>query len=228
MNGLTVVIPSKTVSNLLPCLAAVHACEPSAKIIVIDDGLGEWSIDATWPDVEVIPGKKPFCFARNCNLGIQLAAGDDIVLLNDDALVKTRHGLSLLQSEAEEHPEFGVIASTTNVAGNPHQFPAGVGLRETDRALAFVCVLLPRRTIAEIGLMDERFGGLTRDGRVIYGYCDTDMCRRIRMAKLKIGIHDGCFVDHESLHSSFRGSPRAPGDISLAQELYLAKWGDLS
>jgi len=91
-----------------------------------------------------------------------------------------------------------------------------------------VCVLIPRRTIETVGLLDERFGGLTANGQRIYGWDDNDYCRRVRNAGLKIGIHDGCYVDHGSLKSTFRGDPRAAGDISAGRELYLAKWGDLN
>lgn len=227
MNNLTVIIPSNTASNLIPCIQAVQIAEPEAKIIVIDDGIsGDWTPDDH--RIVVMEGVKPFCFPRACNMGMRASDSSDVILLNDDALLKTTYGFTLLQAEADRHPEFGIISSTTNVAGNRQQFPKAIGLRETDRSVAFVCVFIPRRTIDRIGLMDEQFGGNTPDGRRIYGYCDTDYVRRVRMAGLKIGIHDGCFVDHESLQSSFRGSPHAPGDVGLSQELYLAKWGDLS
>ena len=35
-----------------------------------------------------LEGVKPFIFARNCNLGIRAAGSDDVVLLNDDALLE--------------------------------------------------------------------------------------------------------------------------------------------
>lgn len=229
MSKLFIIIPSKSASNLKVCLAAARECEPEAHIIIIDDGIG--------PDLDphsfgfanaIVPGIQPFCFPRNCNLGIVQAGNGDVVLLNDDAVLKTQYGFTLLQAEAEHHSEFGIIAATTNIAGNRDQFPKGIGLRETDRGLAFVCVFIPRRTIDCVGLMDERFGGNTPDGKRIYGFCDQDYTRRIRLAGLKIGVHDGCFVDHGSLRSSFRGDPRAGGDISAGRELYVAKWGDLS
>jgi len=229
MNILSIIIPSKTISNLGPCVEAVRRHEPTARIIVIDDGL-EGPLE-TWQDwdgkLEIMPGIKPFSFARNVNLGIVAAGDDDVIVLNDDALLETPGGLSVLQRAAQEHPGFGLISSTTNITGNPAQRPAGIGLREEPRTVAFICVLLPRRTIESVGPMDEQFGGLTPAGRPIYGFCDNDYCRRVRNAGLKIGIHDGCFVDHGSLRSAFRGDPQAAGDISEAAKLYRAKWGDL-
>lgn len=236
MKRLSVIIPSKLASNLIPCARAVRTHEPDVRIIVVDDGLDDDSLYFAELDrlrsegVEFIFGEKPFIFSRNCNAGFVLAGTDDIVILNDDAVLQTPGGFSRLQQAAADHPQFGIISSTTNVAGNPEQYPQPhhVGLREAARSIAFVCVLVPRCTIDAIGLMDERFGGLTADGRRIYGYCDNDYSRRVRNAGLKVGIHDGCFVDHGSLQSTFRGDPRASGDTSASRELYLAKWGDLN
>lgn len=231
MRELAVIVPSKTVSNLIPCLTSVLHCEPNARIFVIDDGLEFENAELRQfvrSSVTMIAGIKEFRFPRNVNLGLVASGDADCIVLNDDALIETPGGFSLMQQAAELVPEYGLISSTTNIAGNRDQFRAGVGLRETDRALAFVCVLIPRRTIDAIGMMDERFGGFLPDGREVYGFCDQDYTRRTRMAGFKIGVHDGCFVDHSKLRSTFRGDPYAGGDIRASSEVYMAKWGDLS
>jgi glycosyltransferase involved in cell wall biosynthesis len=230
MNNLSVIIPSRMASNVIPCVKAVQECEPGIRIVVINDGLDTETVQhLERSGVLILAGKKPFGFPRNINIGIRAAGPDsDVILLNDDALLQTPYGFTLLQAEADSHPEYGIIGATTNVTGNPDMQPRDIGLRETDRALAFVCVLLPRRTINRVGLMDERFGGITEQGEIKYGFCDTDMCRRIRMTGLKVGIHDGCFVDHSSLFSSFRGNPKAGGDIRVCRDIYIEKWGDLA
>ena len=213
--SLSVIIPSRTASNLIPCAKAVQEHEPFAKIVVIDDGLRV----AGFPFHRVIEGKKPFIFSRAVNQGIQTTSGD-VVLLNDDAILQTPGGFTEMQKLAEQHQEFGIISATTNVVGNPNQQPRGIGLREEARMVAFVCVLIPRRTIEQVGLLDERF--------IAYGFDDNDYCRRVREAGLKIGIADQCFVDHASLISTFRGAAYSPGDISQNAEIYRQKWGDLN
>jgi hypothetical protein len=235
--GLSVIIPSKTASNLLPCLTAVHAHEPAARLLVVDDGV-DWDafrsgiyagmIEPLWASIELLWASKPFIYARNCNFGIKIAGADDVILLNDDALLQTTGGFTAMQRAAEEDPEYGLISATTNLAGNPAQRPKGIGLREEPRTVAFVCVLIPRRTIEAVGLLDERFGGILSDGRQVYGWEDNDFSRRVRNAGLKIGILDDCYVDHGSLRSTFRGDPRAPGDIAAGAGIYRAKWGDLN
>jgi hypothetical protein len=222
VRGMSVIIPSKTDANVVACMEAVRRNEPSAILRIIDDGL---SLD--WlPREDLMPafghrGPKPFIFARNVNLGIAAAGSDDVILLNDDALLETPGGFSAMQRAAEEHPEYGVISATTNVAGNRDQFPRGEGLRDAgEKCVAFVCVLIPRRTIERVGLLDERF--------TAYGWEDNDYCRRVRESGLKVGIFDGCYVDHGSLQSTFRGDPRAAGDIHAGAQIYQEKWGDLA
>lgn len=230
VRGLSVVIPSKTASNLIPCVEAVRKHEPEARIIVVDDGLDLSAADAEAEDNDwhcwlcdmdpslLIAGVKPFNFSRNMNLGIKAAGADDVVLLNDDALLQVKAGFSAMQRAAEEHPEYGIISATTNVAGNPDQFPKGIGLRDAgDKCVAFVCVLIPRRTIEAVGLLDERF--------TTYGWQDNDFCHRVRLAGLKVGIHDGCYVDHGSLVSTYRGGAAAAGDIEPGRRIFEAKWG---
>lgn len=236
--SLSVIIPSKNALNASACVRAVRERDHDVNVVVVDDGL-----PADWFDlepIEVIPGEKPFIYARNCNLGIkstwgmvevtthsdterkwlQAAVDDDIILLNDDALLMTPGGFTAMQKAAQDHPEYGIISATTNLAGNPDQQPRGVGLRDAgNKCVAFVCVLIPRRTIERVGLLDERF--------TAYGWEDNDYCRRVRNAGLKVGIYDGCYVDHGSLKSTFRGAPHAAGDIRKGMEIYRAKWGDL-
>ena len=218
MNGLSIIILSRTDANLVPCLEAARKHEPTVTIRIIDDGLNlDW---LPRPDLEPCfghRGEKPFVFARNINIGILAAGTDDVILLNDDALLQTPGGFSLLQREAEAHPEFGLIAATCNNVGNANQWLQKFGLREDPRMVCFVAVLIPRRTIDVVGLLDERF--------VDYGCEDDDYSLRVRNAGLKIGIHDGCYVDHGSLKSSFRGEAGAGGDFHPNLRRFVEKWG---
>lgn len=224
--SLSVIIPSKSRGNVVECLHAVRRYEPEAWRIVIDDGitpsLAEQACDGLYEIA--LPGVKPFVYARNVNLGIVAAGSDDVILLNDDALLQTFDGFSLLQQAAREHPEYGVIGATCNNVGNRNQWPQGVGLREDPRIVCFVAVLIPRRTIEAVGLLDERFS-FDEQGRRCYGFEDDDYCLRVRRAGLKIGIHDGCFVDHGQLKSTFRGDPSAPADLSVGMKIFVEKWG---
>jgi len=241
--SIAVIIPSKTISNLVPCVEAVRANEPEAEIIAIDDGVDLIRRDTfngfneRYGPTSVIDGIRPFVFAQNVNLGLRFALTsfsgttggqfvtdpprhEGAVVLNDDALLQTPGGFTLLAQAAAENPEYGIIGAVTNVTGQPEQFPRGFGLREVEH-FAFVCVYIPRSTIEnpKIGLLDERYC-------LDYGCEDRDYCEAVKAAGLKVGVHDSCFVDHQSLISTFRGEPHAPLSFARNFELLKAKWGD--
>jgi len=214
MNELSVIIPSKNATNLKACVQAVRDCGETCRIIVVDDGI-DWNA-VSKDGLTVIQGVKPFVFARNCNLGIVAAAPDDVVLLNDDALLTVKGGFTLLQKAADQHQEYGCIGSTTNVTGQIMQKRARIGLRKVHH-IAFMCVLIPRRTIDTIGMLDERYC-------IDYGVEDRDYCEMITRAGLRVGVHDGCYVDHGKLISSFRGQPMTPGRSAQNRKLFLEKF----
>jgi len=176
VRGLSAIIPSKNAANLIPCLTAVRKQQQhDVSLLVVDDGLTPaQQTEVYYLQAAVINGQKPFCFAGNVNLGIEAAGSDDVIILNDDAILQTPGGFTAMQKAAEEHPEFGLIGATCNNVGNVNQWPKGIGLREEPRMVCFVCAFIPRRTIDAVGLLDERFVG--------YGLDDDDYCLRVRQA----------------------------------------------
>lgn len=220
----SVVIPSKNPRNLVHCTAAIKNNErflENDRIIIVDDGIPEeWGGDLRKFGITVVEGEKPFVFARNCNIGIRKAieqGSDVVILLNDDAMLETPVGFTVLADCLDSNPEYGLIGATCRVVGNPNQFPQGVGLRDEDRMVCFVCVAIHRRTIEKVGLMDERY--------IHYGMDDDDYSFEVRKAGLKIGVHDGCVVDHGRLVSSFRGDPKTPSDFRQNMQIFIDKWG---
>lgn len=217
MSNFSVIIPSRTRSNLEACIMAIRAAGETCRAIAVDDGLDEWEFKQEFEPFSLCAGAKPFIFSRNMNIGVRMAGANDVILLNDDAVLQTPEGFGLLQREADEHPEYGIIGAVTNVTGQALQKPRGIGLREVPH-IAFVCVLIPRRTIARVGLLDERYC-------LDYGCEDRDYCEAVRRAGLKVGVHDGCFVDHASLQSTFRGDPHASRSFARNWALFQQKWG---
>lgn len=210
-----VVIPSKDANNLHVSVAAVRRYQPDARIIVVDDGL------VSVPDgVETVQGVKPFVFARNINIGIRRALdrdGNGVVLLNDDAILETSRGFEKLARIHVEHPECGVVAPASTNTGNLNQRSKGMHFRIEKRMVCFTCVYIPRSTLANVGLLDERF--------IHYGFDDDDYCLRVRLAGLKIGITDDVLIDHGKLKSSYRGDPKTPADLHQNAAIFRAKWG---
>ena len=229
----SVIIPSRNIDNLRACIGAIRAAGETARITVIDDSSDGrtdikqfcWKNDLDWAR-----GHHPFVFARNVNLGIALTEQVErwreplgVILLNDDTLLRTPNGFSLLAEVSQHHPEYGVISPLTNVTGHMdqsvdrHPFHPDSDDVRSAKTVAFLCVLIPRRTIEAVGLLDERF--------VTYGGEDIDYCRRVQQAALQVGVFDGCYVDHGSLPSTFRPG-NGSGDIAEGLRVLHEKWGD--
>jgi len=116
--GLSIIIPSKNPVNLAACITAIRAAGELCRIIVVDDGLPAYNHGI---GAYVVQGHKPFVYARNINLGIYAAGTDDVILLNDDALLKTERGFLKMWDQSKRRPQYGVIASACNNVGNPLQ-----------------------------------------------------------------------------------------------------------
>ncbi len=244
----SIIIPSKTAENLIPCVEALRQHGQTERIIVIDDGLDlsaahAKSLQHCWLcDMDptlLVPGVKPFIFARNVNIGINVTrepldvtrlqdaapryvpgAPTDVVLLNDDALLQTPGGFTMLAQFAAEHPEVGCVAPSTNITGQALQWPqhrTPEGWRYVD-CVPYVCVYIPRRTLERVGLLDEQYC-------LDYGVEDRDHIEAMTRAGLKVAVLYDVFVDHGSLRSSFRGDPRMPKSFIQNQALFNRKWG---
>ena len=240
---LTVVIPSKNINNLIPCLHSICKQDTGLRIIVIDDGLDlsqtpipSWYAGST---IEIIEGEKPFVFSRNCNRGIREAGQhSDVILHNDDCLLESAGGFTRMAEAAAKVPGTGIVGAVTNLTGQPlqhangrneliEQQPAEMGLRAVEH-IAFVSVLIPAATRAALkASSDPRITGGLLDERYCEGYGseDRDYCMQVEAARLCVCVHDGCFVDHSQLHSTFRGDPAAPGDIWANHRVLNKKWG---
>lgn len=203
-----VVIPSKNIDNLRPCVEAILEMEQGINpdhILVVDDTptdappeIWDWCREHK---VRRIAGHKPFIFARNANLGLRKIYQEHnaAILLNDDAILKTRGGFSSLYLASIANGQYGIISAATNVVGNSNQFSRGHEyIRREHKTLCFVCVLITRGTWDLVGPLDEAYC-------LDYGVEDGDYCYRARKAGKRLGVYDRVFVDHGSLTSTYRG-----------------------
>ncbi len=219
MTGFKVVIPSASFSNLKGCVESLYENEPEItkdRILVVDDG-AKAAAPAEFP-VTWLPGIKPFVFARNVNTAI-MRAGGNVFLMNDDARLKTKSGFSALVKTADGIEGCGVVSvAIDGVVGNDNQKPRGDGkVRPEGRVLAFVCVYLPIRTIAEVGLLDERF--------TAYGGDDMDYSTRVLRAGKKLSVYDGCVVSHGEVPSTFRSRQDIVSLFEEGKRQYSQKYG---
>jgi GT2 family glycosyltransferase len=218
-----VIILSANPNNLRRCLTALSENEPhleSGRVIVVDDGARQ-AVEKEFEGLTWIPGIKPFNFARNCNLGIQWAA-TDVVLLNDDALLMTKEGFTKMSRTVHEYGDVGLCsAGIVGEVGNKNQrWIPSTGIRPEHLKLAFMAIYITKEAIDRVGLLDERF--------VDYGWEDDDFSLRARYTKLKLGVFDSCKIDHSHLEtSSFRTKPDFAQLITNNRLRFEAKWRGL-
>ncbi|HET9097291.1 MAG TPA: glycosyltransferase, partial [Candidatus Baltobacteraceae bacterium] len=178
------------------------------EVIIVDNGSGpettEWL--STLAGVKVIFNPSNRGYAGGNNQAMAAAAGEYVVLLNNDVVV-TEGWLEGLLSAFDRIPALGISAPRSNIiAGDQvvldaayqnldqmHEYAARRRARYrrqgymTDRAIG-LCLCIDRRVIEEIGGIDERFG--------VGNFEDDDFCMRVRAAGYRIHVCDDVFIHH--------------------------------
>jgi GT2 family glycosyltransferase len=236
-----IVVTRDNLPFLRLCLESVlDAADRSIELIVVDnhssDGtpaylarLGELN-----PNVRLVMNEANRGFAAATNTGAALAAGEVLVLLNDDAAVGHRW-LEPLIAHLDD-PGVGMVGPTTNRTGNEAQvdtdyrtwgefvrFADARGKRHAGEAfeiptLTMFCVAMYRTLYEAIGRLDEGFGtGLLEDD---------DYSRRVRDTGLRLLCADDAFVHHFGETSFGRLVPSGEyGRLLQAnQALFEKKW----
>lgn len=85
----TIIIPNWNGKKLLEKnLPAVLAAKPD-EVIIVDDASSDDSVSflkEKYPEIKIVQNKKNLGFAKSCNLGVEKAQGDIVVLLNNDVV----------------------------------------------------------------------------------------------------------------------------------------------
>lgn len=236
----SIIIP---VWNQLPytqeCLTTLaQTTDPErTQIIVVDngseDGTSEWLKEWRREGRETYRFDTNRGFAAACNEGLRQSTGGVQILLNNDTHLS--HGwLERLCEPLLSDDKAGASGPVSNYVSGPQEIAAKVrrpdqidGFAwewmkrnegtavEAERLVGF-CLALRKEAVAEVGLLDERFG--------IGTYEDDDYCRRLRAAGYKLLIAVGSFVWHYG-HRTFAGNGLDMEVIQAANgKLYAAKW----
>lgn len=191
-------------------------------------------MERRYTNVNVIFNDSNLGFSAGNNVGIKLATGDFIVLLNSDAFAPSGM-INRLVLHLADDSLLGMIGPVTNAAGNEQRIFTAEGdvekvIREglvyTDSGgsevlsasrLDFFCVAIPRRVLEQIGLLDEDFGR---------GYFeDLDYSLRVKSAGYELGVAEDCFVYHRG-SASFGKIPHQLRElIKRNKQLILRKHG---
>jgi GT2 family glycosyltransferase len=235
-----------TYNNLEFTRACLHSLVAESnwrnlEIIVVDnassDGtrefLREWS--EAGPGRRVILNDANLGFAAGNNVGLAAAAGDYLLLLNNDTYV-TPNWVRTMINHLRRNPEIGILGPVTNNIGNEARIEIHYadmdGMKQAAaawtrrhagalfdiRTVAFFCVAMPRSTYERCGPLDEAFG--------IGFFEDDDYCRRVEAAGLRVACADDVFVHHH-LSASFDAlkAERRQELFERNKAIYEAKWG---
>jgi GT2 family glycosyltransferase len=226
------------------CLDSVlrNSVYPTFEIIVVDnastDGTPEYlrEMEARHPDqIRVILNDRNLGFARANNQGLAVAAGERLVLLNNDTVVPNGWLPKLIRHL--ERPEVGLVNAVTNFSGNESKIPVPYGgdldrmeefaaryTREHEgqvfdiKVAAMYCVAFRRDAYEKVGPLDEKFGmGM---------FEDDDYAHRMRLAGYRVICAEDAFVHHYG-QASFKKLSAAEYQAvwDRNQRYYEEKWG---
>ena len=187
------------------------------ELILVDNASSDGTPDylRSIGGARVILNSENLGFAAGNNVGLAVASGDYIVLLNNDAVV-TEGWLDRLVTPMERDPNIGFVGPRSNYVAGPQlvrDIPY-TSMQEMDayarqRAQTYAgqgsvtgfivgfCLALRRSVVEKIGGLDPAFGS--------GNFEDNDYCLRAVLAGWKGWIADDAFVHHYG-HRTFIGA----------------------
>jgi GT2 family glycosyltransferase len=235
MQKTSIIIPNRNGLSLLQqCIRSIRQwTDTPYEIIVVDDGSDDGSIHYCKQEkVRFISVPFSWGFPKACNLGMHVASGDALLLLNNDVVVSPNwlsNQLRCLYSQSE----IGIVGPITNYASGrqmvdtPYNSPEKAGevanapdsrkWLEVQRLVGF-CFLFKRELVQRIGILDEQFS----PGH----FEDDDYCYRARLSGFSLRIAGDTFVYHKG-SASFKqgGDEQLKSLISQNYDKFVRKWG---
>lgn len=205
------------------------------ELIVIDngsnDGTKEWLKKQN--DIIVLYNDKNVGFPKGCNQGIELAKGDNILLLNNDTVV-TKKWLDNLTKCLYSSEKIGAVGPVSNSCPyyqsidtkyssivEMNKFALKYNASDSSKweerlKLIGFCMLIKREVIEKIGLLDERFSP--------GNYEDDDYSIRIVNAGYELMLCKDTFIHHYG-GVSFSGNPEYSKLLKKNETKFREKWG---
>jgi GT2 family glycosyltransferase len=215
----TIIVPSKHDDIFKHCLKALNEYEPGTRKILVRDGT-EITAPEGW--VTIDGPTTDFCYATNVNIGIRHSSGN-VLVMNDDVRFVHPQTIDVLEYALEVRPDIGIISPRIH-GGIGNQIQGGVlpkTILYSEVGLCFVCVLIRKEVIDDIGLLDERF--------IYYGGEDRDYSLRAQQAGWKLAATGEAQVwhGHTLTHSnSYARRPETMEELDRkSRELFVEKWG---
>lgn len=209
------------------CVESIEKYSSDYELIIIDNG----SAPAYAGAGRIVRSVSNLGFPVAVNQGIREAAGNIIVILNNDTIV-TPHWLERLKKHLET---YDIVGPITNLISGPQQvdiFATNPAMSLSDAVelnsitnkgriwpwhrLVFFCVAMKKEVVAKIGLLDEQFSP--------GNFEDDDYCLRALEAGFKLGIAYDVFISHlgSATHKSLGLDHRKLLETNFAK--FQAKW----
>ena len=216
---------------------------PLREIVLLDNASGDQSVESVqhaFPALAIVRTSENLGFAKANNLGILASESDSVLLINNDA-VANPGSIGSLVAVMEQDDRIGIVGPQLRNPDGSLQlsygpFPSvlgvvgGLRVRKADRYyertgyenphdvewLTGACLLVRRRMLDEIGLLDERF---------FFNYEDVDLCKRAHDHGWRcVYTPDASVIHHRAMSS---GHPEIKERILLekrrSQLLYYRK-----
>jgi N-acetylglucosaminyl-diphospho-decaprenol L-rhamnosyltransferase len=239
-----VVVSYNSRDTLRRCVEPL-ADDPRVQVIVVDNASPDDALDTIADlDVRIVAAQRNGGFSAGCNLGIAAGGAPYVLLLNPDAQLETGALTHLLAamvtdgdaalaaplileddgSPAPSQRRFPRLRSSVAQALFLHRLlpgldelvhdPAAYAQPGTPEWVSGACMLIRRSVLERLGGMDERF----------FLYCeDTDLCRRIWDAGLRVRFEPAARARHVGGVSGSRSSLRAV--LAASRVAYARKHG---
>ncbi len=217
-----IILAHNQLADTRQCLASIEQhTSISHELILVDNGSTDGTPDffrqyaATKDNVRVVANRTNLGFSAGNNLGLSLARGESVLLLNNDTVV-TEGWLERMLAVFERHPEAGVVGPVSNSVSGPQlvspvayscltdmpAFAAQLSSAQSGQSLEVprlvgFCLLLRRSVIEKIGGLDAQFGS--------GNFEDDDLCLRAGFAGFKLRIARDAFVHHTG-GQTFKGA----------------------
>lgn len=243
-----IILSYNTLDLLQLCLESIryHTKKGTYELIVVDNASKDGSLEylRQQKDVRLIANSENVGFPKGCNQGLEIAKGNDLLLLNSDTIVTPRW-LEQLKTVLYSNPKVGAVSCMANSCANfqdipvPYEIPDLEGLfkfadeynnidaKKWIRSLHLVmfCFLFKREVYNKIGGLDEIF--------TPGNYEDNDYCIRIWKAGYECWLAKDTFIHHFN-HYSFQNADKVILEeanrkyealLTRNEKIFQEKWG---